>query len=78
MIAPVNDDFTPNRWMLLSSWSKRTGYSRHTFNHKRQQGIWHEGQHWIKAPDGKILVDWRQIELWMESNYDQLENTAGG
>lgn len=68
----ITDNLTdlPNRWMLLSAWTERTGYTKHAFHGKKNAGIWVEGQHWIKSPDGKIQIDWRAIEDWIESNYE--------
>ena len=70
MIHHIQTD-TPNRYMVLSLWSEKTGYSKHAFHGKKNAGIWVEGEHWVKSPDGKIQVDWRAIEEWIESNYEQ-------
>jgi hypothetical protein len=56
-------------WVLLTHWSKYTGYSRDAFNGKVRAGIWLEGKHWMKSPDGKIQVNWRAIQEWKESQY---------
>ena len=74
----TNQPEVQNRWLLLSEWTKRSGYSKDAFNGKRNAGIWIEGQHWIKSPDGKIQVDWRAIEDWIESAYEKADiNRAG-
>jgi hypothetical protein len=26
-----------------------------------------EGQHWRHAPDGKIMVNWQEMDNWVES-----------
>lgn len=74
MIGPATDAESPLRWMTLVKWLERSGYSRDAFNGKRHAGVWVEGRHWIKSPDGKIQVDWREIENWMESNHDNQAN----
>lgn len=71
MIPPVNPSECQTRYLLLTEWLKRSGYSKDAFNGKRQSGVWLEGKHWIKSPDGKLQVDWRAVEQWIESNYDQ-------
>lgn len=67
------------RWMLLRAWTERSGYTKHAFHAKKNAGIWVEGEHWIKSPDGKIQIDWRAMDDWIESNYEQdTINQAGG
>jgi hypothetical protein len=58
-------------WVLLVHWSKYSGYSRDAFNGKVRAGVWLEGKHWIKGPDGKIQINWQAIQQWKESSYDQ-------
>ena len=72
MIASPNEGQRP-RYMTLSRWIKKSGYTKNAFHGKKNAGVWVEGQHWIKSPDGKIQVDWREIESWIESNYDRRE-----
>lgn len=43
-----------------------TGYSLDAQNSKRKEGVWEEGVHWRKAPDGRIMYNWRAIDRWVE------------
>ncbi len=45
---------------------RRRCYSRSAFNKKRSRGVWLEGKHWTRAPDGRVWVNWRAIEKWVE------------
>jgi hypothetical protein len=60
------DDVWPHRWMTLALFCERYGYTKDAFDKKRSRGIWLEDQHWHKAPDSKIMIDWRAIEEWIE------------
>lgn len=40
------------------------GYTADARNKKRKNGVWLEGIHWVKAPDGNILYDWQKIDDW--------------
>ena len=31
---------------------------------KRARGEWLEGREFVTAPDGKIMVDWRECDRW--------------
>ncbi|MDO8907323.1 MAG: excisionase [Pseudohongiella sp.] len=43
-----------------------TGYSTDAQDAKRKRGIWEEGVIWIKAPDGRILYNWKAYDAWVE------------
>lgn len=62
------DSEWPHKWMTLGLFCDRYGYTRDAFDKKRSRGIWLEGKHWRKAPDGKIMINWRAIEDWIEGD----------
>lgn len=70
MGAALNTDvLTPlPKWIFAQQYANLTGSTRKAIERKCQDGVWREGVEWIKAPDGKIRVNWRAIDLWIEGN----------
>ncbi len=62
--------FLADPWILLSHYGKYDGLTRDAFNGKVRAGKWLEGKHWIKDPDGKIRVNWVELQKWKTANYD--------
>lgn len=44
-----------------------TGYSQKAVEGKIRQGVWIEGKHYRRAPDGHILMDLRAFHEWAEN-----------
>lgn len=65
---PVIDIRSGPRWILLSLWLEKTGYTDNAFHSKRRRGIWLQDIHWTRAPDGHIMVDWRALDQWVEAD----------
>lgn len=43
-----------------------TGYSEDAVEKKIKRGVWKEGIHYFRAPDGHILIDLQAYHLWAE------------
>jgi hypothetical protein len=56
----------PATWVQGWLLEQMNGYSVDAQNNKRKEGVWEEGVHWKKAPDGRILYNWRAIDQWVE------------
>lgn len=48
----------------LSAFERGTGYSSDAVQKKIKRGEWREGEHFIYAPDGHILMDLRGYHAW--------------
>lgn len=66
MADPTNIAITPADWVQGWILERMTGYSLDAQNAKRKEGVWEEGVHWRKAPDGRIMYNWRAIDRWVE------------
>jgi hypothetical protein len=55
------------RWLTIEKFSAESGYTPDAVRSKIKRGDWLEGQVWIKAPDGRILMDTRGYESWVTS-----------
>ncbi|MYL27554.1 MULTISPECIES: excisionase [Halomonadaceae] len=56
------------KWIKAKLYAQISGITTEAQKKKRQRGEWLEGVHWITAPDGGIMVDWRAIDAWVEGN----------
>ena len=55
------------RYVTIEEASMRTGYSVIAINRKIDAGVWIEGREWVKAPDGRRLVDRDGYERWVRN-----------
>jgi len=55
------------KWIRASKYAEISGITTAAIKAKRQQGVWLEGKHWVRAPDGQIMIDWRALDEWAES-----------
>jgi hypothetical protein len=52
------------RHVTIPKAATETGYSEDAIRSKIKRGEWLEGVVWIKAPDGRILIDLEGYEKW--------------
>jgi hypothetical protein len=55
------------RYVQISVFGEQTGYSADAIDKKIKRGVWREGVHYRRAPDGHILLDWEAYEAWVEN-----------
>lgn len=55
------------RWILIKKFSEISGYSHEAVRQKIKKGTWIFGVHYRKAPDGKIFINYEEVEKWVES-----------
>lgn len=53
------------RFVTVKKFAEQSGYSINAINCKIDKGIWLEGKEWIKAPDGRRLIDLKEFEKWV-------------
>ena len=54
-------------WVKLKKAAQCTGYTERALYGKISRGQLEEGIHWIKAPDGRLLIDMDALTQWIES-----------
>ena len=59
------------RWVTIKKFCVESGYTLDAVRSKIKRGDWLEGQVWIKAPDGRILIDTQGYEKWVTSRPDE-------
>jgi len=55
------------RWVTIEKFASESGYTPDAIRSKIKRGDWIDGQVWIKAPDGRILIDKEGYEKWVRS-----------
>ena len=53
------------RWITIDKFSAESGYTPDAVRSKIKRGDWLEGKVYIKAPDGRILIDTEGFEQWV-------------
>lgn len=54
-------------WVLIKKITELIGYTDDAIRAKIARGIWLEGKHWRKAPDGRLMFNLEAIQKWIES-----------
>ncbi len=52
-------------WVTIKKLSELCGYSEEAIRAKIKKGQWHIETHYVKAPDGRILVSIKEVEKWI-------------
>lgn len=58
---------TAVRYIRIKKFSELTGYTDKAVYEKIRTGVWAEGLHYVRAPDGHILIDLEGYEKWAEA-----------
>lgn len=56
------------RHVLVPKFCELSGYTDDAVRAKIKNGVWLEGVVWIKAPDGRVLIDIEGYEAWADGN----------
>ncbi|QDX82861.1 hypothetical protein B9N43_05625 [Denitratisoma sp. DHT3] len=65
--VPAQSTLLSTRYVRLKLFSELTGYSVKALQRKIEDGIWREGQEYLRGPDGRILVDVLGYDKWVQS-----------
>jgi hypothetical protein len=55
------------RYMTIPKFALESGYTEDAIRTKIRDGIWPQNDVWIKAPDGRNLIDVQGYEKWVET-----------
>lgn len=58
------------KYVKLQKFCQDHGYTVPAARAKIAEGVWLEGIHWVKAPDGAIMINDREVEKWVEGKFD--------
>lgn len=57
----------PPRFVTIEKFEELTGYTPDATRSKIKRGDWLEGAVYIKAPDGRVLIDIEGYEWWVQN-----------
>lgn len=52
-------------WKTIQKVSEETGMSEESLRALKKKGVLREKIHWVKAPNGRILINIPAFEKWM-------------
>lgn len=56
-----------NKWVTIKKFAEASGYSEDAIRAKAKKNVWIERQHYIKGPDGRIMINVEEVNKWLES-----------
>ncbi|WP_139558304.1 MerR family transcriptional regulator [Methylotetracoccus oryzae] len=54
------------KYATIRKFSDMCGYSEEGIRQNIKKGIWREKIHWIRAPNGRILINILGVQAWFE------------
>lgn len=54
-------------YVRVSKFAELTGYTEKATRRKIEEGIWVEGRHYRRAPDGTIQINLQEYTRWVET-----------
>ncbi len=65
------------RFVTVKKFAELTGYSPEAISRKISRGVWAKGAVWMKAPDGRRLIDNEGYEAWVQQlEFDPFQEQA--
>lgn len=64
------------RYVLIAKFSELTGYSDKAVRRKIEDGVWIQGVHYRRAPDGHIIMDLEGYAKWVEGQRGPLNRSG--
>lgn len=56
------------RYLTIMKFAAESGYTEDAVRNKIKNGVWLEQVVWLKAPDGRILIDVKGYMAWVQGN----------
>ena len=66
MEKPMSNLSINVEWVLVPVFCTLTGYTEKAVRHKISDGVWIQGRHYKKAPDGRITMNLKEYYKWVE------------
>lgn len=54
------------KWITVKKFAGNSGYTIKAIYTKVERGVWKCDLHWRKAPDGRLFINSKEIENWVE------------
>ena len=62
----MNAPLTQLEWVLIPMFAALTGYTEKAVRRKIEDGVWIQGKHYQKAPDGRITMNIQEYYKWVQ------------
>lgn len=59
--------FMSVKYYTISKCSEMYGISEEAIRALKKKGFWREDVHWVKAPNGRIFINVKGVNEWIES-----------
>lgn len=66
-VAKQRNEKMECRYVTVRRFSELSGYTESAIYSKMNSGVWIEGVHYKRAPDGKPLMDMEEYYKWAEA-----------
>ncbi len=63
----MNNPVFPIPYIKLAKFCEFTGYTEKAIRRKIEEGKWLAGKHYIKSPDGYIMINVQGYQEWVEN-----------
>ena len=64
--TPVETNKSKKMYVTTNKLSEMIGYTPEAIRNKVKKGVWHKTIHYIKAPDGRLMMNVEMINKWIE------------
>lgn len=64
LTAPQIFEVKAARYVRVALAAEITGYSEKAIRRKMEEGVWREGEVWLRAANGDVLIDMEGYERW--------------
>jgi len=55
------------KWVKMNKYLAESGDTRDAVHGKRKSGMWLDGVHCKIGPDGKVWINQKEVEKWVEN-----------
>ncbi len=55
------------KYVIIKRFAELTGYTEKAVRRKIEDGVWLERREYLRAPDGRILMDLEGFQRWAEN-----------
>ena len=77
MTTQPETTWTGLRFLTIKKFSSESGYTPDAIRSKIKTGVWLKDEVWVKAPDGRILIDVMGYEKWVTENLNLGDSNEG-
>ena len=66
LLLSANGVFMSVKYHTIAKCSEAYGLSEEAIRALKKKGFWREDIHWVKAPNGRIFINIKSVDEWIE------------